>query len=87
MTMKHLNLRDKKLHTVKVDPLIKCTCTVFIDNFRTISTNSSIQLSVCRGNYDQYVKHKTNNQTGNPWDSQRNEKMQFLFLLLLALTF
>ena len=26
----------------KVVPIIKCTCTVFIDNFRDISTNSLI---------------------------------------------
>ena len=26
----------------KVVPIIKCTCTVFIDNFRNISTNLSI---------------------------------------------
>ena len=26
----------------KVFPIIKCTCTVFIDNFRNISTNSSL---------------------------------------------
>ena len=38
----------------KVVPIIKCTCIVFIDNFRNISTDSSIQTSVCRG----YVKHK-----------------------------
>ena len=28
-----------------------------------------------------------NNQTCDPWNSQRNEKMQFLFVLLLVLTF
>ena len=32
----------------KVVPIIKCTCTVFIDNFRNILTNSSIKVSVCR---------------------------------------
>ena len=26
----------------KVVQIIKCTCTVFVDNFRNISTNSSI---------------------------------------------
>ena len=39
------------------------------------------------GSYDGYVKHKRNNPMCDPWDSQGNEKMQFLFLLLLALTF
>ena len=57
----------------KVVPIIKCTCTVFIDNFRNISNNSSIKVSVCRGSYDGYVKHKRNNPTYDPWDSQRNE--------------
>ena len=33
------------------------------------------------------LKHKKNDPTCDPWDSQGNEKMQFLFLLLLALTF
>ena len=40
-----------------------------------------------RESYDGYVKHKGNNPTCDPWDSQGNEKMHFLFLLLLALTF
>ena len=71
----------------KVVPIIKCTCTVFIDNFRNISIKSSILVSVCRGSYDGYVKHKRNNPTCDRWDSQGNEKMKFLFLLLLALTF
>ena len=70
---------------LKVVPIIKCTCIVVIDSFRNISINSSIQVSVCGGRYDGYVKHKTNNPTFYPWDSQGNEKMQFLFLLLLAL--
>ena len=46
-----------------------------------------IQVSVCRGIYDGYVKHKRNDPMCDPWDSQGNEKMQFLFLLLFALTF
>ena len=71
----------------KVVQIIKCTCTVFIDNFRNISTNSSIWVSVCRGSYDGYVKHKRNDPMCDPWDSKGNEKMQFLFLLLFALTF
>ena len=71
----------------KVVQIIKCTCTVFIDNFRNISTNSSIQVSVYRGSYDKYVKHKRNGPICDPWDSQGNEKMQVLFLLLFALTF
>ena len=35
--------------------IIKCTCSVCIDNFRNISTISST-----RGSYDGYVKHKRN---------------------------
>ena len=58
----------------KVVQIIKCTCTVFIDSFRNISTNSSIQVSVCRENYDRYVKHKRNDPVCDPWDSQENEK-------------
>ena len=72
-------------YSAKVVPIIKCTCTVFIDNLRNISTNSSI--SVCRGSYDRYVKHKRNDPMCDPWDTQGNEKMQFLFLLLYAWTF
>ena len=34
-----------------------------------------------------YVKHKRNDPMCDPWDSQGDPKMQFLFLLLLALTF
>ena len=40
--------------------IIKCTGTVFIDNFNDISTISSTQVSVCKGSYDGYVKHKRN---------------------------
>ena len=34
-----------------------------------------------------FVKRRRNNPTCDPWDTQGNEKMQFLFLLLLALIF
>ena len=43
--------------SIKVVQIIKCTCTAFIDNFRNISTNSSIKVSVRRGSFF-YVKHK-----------------------------
>ena len=33
------------------------------------------------------MKHKRNDPMGDPWDSQGDEKMQFLFLLLFALPF
>ena len=33
------------------------------------------------------MKHNRNDPMCDPWDSQRNEKMQFLFLLLFALAF
>ena len=33
------------------------------------------------------MKHKRNDPMCDPWNSQRDEKMQFLFLLLFALTF
>ena len=33
---------DTLLVVTKVVQIIKCTCTVFIDNFKNISTNSSI---------------------------------------------
>ena len=58
----------------KVVHIIKRTCTVFINNFRNISIDSSIYVSVCSGSYDGYVKHKRNNPTCDPWDSQGNEK-------------
>ena len=74
--------------TTKVVPIIKCTCTVFIDNFRNVSTNSSIQVSVCRKSYDGNVKHERNEPMCDPWDSQGNEKNAIsIFLLLFALTF
>ena len=41
---------------------------------------------ICTG-YDGYFKHKENNPTYDPWNPKGNEKMQFLLLLLLALTF
>ena len=44
--------------------------TVFSGNFRNISTNSSILVSVCKGSYDRYVKHKRNDPMCDPWDSQ-----------------
>ena len=33
------------------------------------------------------MKHKRNDPMCDPWESQGEEKMQFLFLLLFALTF
>ena len=33
------------------------------------------------------MKHKKNDPMWDPWDSQGDEEMQFLFLLLFALTF
>ena len=33
------------------------------------------------------MKRKRNDPMCDPWDSQVDEKMQFLFLLLFALTF
>ena len=30
------------------------------------------------------MKHKRNDPTRDPWDSKGNEKMQFLFLLLVT---
>ena len=74
------------LYGAKVVQIIKCTCNVIIDNLRNISTNSSI-IGICRGSYNEYVKHKRNDSMCDPWDTQGNEKMQFLFLLLSALTF
>ena len=67
----------KSFHFPKVIQIIKCTCTVLIDNFRNISANSSIlvpTVSVCRGSYDGYVKHKRNDPMCDNWDSQGNEK-------------
>ena len=33
------------------------------------------------------MKHERNNPICDPWDSQGNEKIQFLFLLVFVLTF
>ena len=33
------------------------------------------------------MKHKRNDSMCDPWDSQEDEKMQFLFLLHFAVTF
>ena len=72
----------------KVVQIIKCTCTVFIDNFTQIfQLAHRYKLSVCRESYDGYMKHKRNEPMRDPLDSQGNEKMQFLFLLLFAMTF
>ena len=75
------------LTVTKVVQIIKCTYTVFIDNFINISTNTSIYVSICRRRYDRYVRLKRNDPMCDPWDSQGNDKMQFLFLLLFALIF
>ena len=56
------------IYISKVVPINKCT-TVCIDNFKNISTDSSIQVSVCRGSYDGYVKHKRHDPVCDPWDS------------------
>ena len=66
--------RSFQTYVSKVVQIIKSTCTVFLDNFRNISINSSIQVSVCRGNYDGCVKHKRNDPVCVPWDSQGNER-------------
>ena len=39
------------------------------------------------GSYGGHVKHKRNDPMCDPWDSQGDEKIQFLFLLLFALIF
>ena len=71
----------------KVVQIIKFTCTVFIDNFRDISTNSSIQVSVCGGGYDGYVKRERNDSLCDPWDSQGDEKCNFYFYCFLPWLF
>ena len=43
--------------------------------------------SVCRGIYGRYVKHKRNDPKCDPWHSQGDEKLQFLFLLRFCLDF
>ena len=78
---------DVILVFTKVVQIIKCICTVFIDNFRNISNNSSIQVSVCRGSYGGYVKHKKIIQCSALGIPKGMKKMQFLFLLRFALTF
>ena len=50
-----------RLTAGNVVPVIKCTCTVFIDNF----TNISIQVSICGESYEGYVKHKEMIQCAN----------------------
>ena len=70
----------------KFVPVIKCTCTVFIDNFRNISTNSLILVSLCRGSYDGYVKHNRNDPMCDPWDSQ-GVKNAISSSIAFALTF
>ena len=67
------------IFVTKVVQIIKCTQTVFVDNFRNISTDSLIQVSVCRGNYGGYVKHKRNDPMCDPWDSQGDKKCSFYF--------
>ena len=61
--------------SAKVVQIIKCTCAVFIDNFRNISTNLSIEVPVCRGSYDACVNYKRNDPMCDPWNSQGNERM------------
>ena len=55
--------------TTKVIQIIKCTKTVFVDNFRNISPNSLILVSGCRESYGGYVQHKRNDPMCDHWDS------------------
>ena len=71
----------------KVVQIIKCTCTVFINNFRNVSTNSLIKVSVCRESYDGYVKHKRNDPMRDPWDSQGNKKNAISISIAFCLDF
>ena len=73
--------------SLRVVQKIKCTCTAFFHNFRNISTNSSIYVSVCRGSYDGYVKHKRNGPMCDPWDFQGNEKNAISIFIALCLDF
>ena len=59
-------IQTHKIWVTKVVQIIKCTCTVFVDNFGNISANSSIEVSVCRGSYDRYVKRKRNDPMCDP---------------------
>ena len=45
---------------------LKIVRIFYTNNFRNISTNSLIQVSVCRGSYDGYVKHKRNDPMFDP---------------------
>ena len=65
----------------KVVHIIKCTFTIFIDNFRNTSTNSSIWVSVCRGSYDGYVKHKRNDPMCDPHATPFSTNFLFVFEL------
>ena len=79
----HVPLKDKSAHADKENKMKNIQQYLFM-SFQTGVFRKSM---VCRGRYNGYVKHKRNNPPCVPWDSQRNGKMQFLFLLLLALTF
>ena len=50
-------------------------------------SNSSIELSVCRGSYDRYVKHERNDPMCDPWDSQDNEKNAVSISIAFCLDF
>ena len=74
------------LYGAKVVQIIKCTCNVIIDNLRNISTNSSI-IGICRGSYNEYVKHKRNDSMCDPWDTQENEKNAVSISIAFCLDF
>ena len=76
--IKHPSNREQTLNALVLFSLI--TTEIFQLTHR-------LYVSVCRGSYDGYVEHKRIDPMCDPWDSQGNEKIQFLFLLLFALTF
>ena len=63
---KTFNSVSNQTQKAAVVQIIKCICTVFIDNSGNISTKSSIYVSVCRGGYGGYVKHKRKDPMCDP---------------------
>ena len=50
-------------------------------------TNTTIYVSVCRGSYDGYVKHKRNDPMCVPWDPKENKRNAISISIAFCLDF
>ena len=68
----------------KVWQIIKFHFSIFVDNFRNSEAIEAINISSCRDTYDGYFANGAIILLFDPWNSQGDEKMEFIFLVSLA---